>query len=56
MIQDAAVEEVLSSLTAETSALAAKVPDAELPTTAGNYKLVVTKDGDTITYSWVTLS
>ena len=42
-----------TSLAASVAALSAKVPDATLPTTAGNYMLKVTVDGSKKTYSYV---
>lgn len=46
------VDAVASSVTA----LAAKVPNATLPTSAGSYKLVVSVSEDVVTYTWEALA
>ena len=62
VLQDPAAEEAIKEVSGAASttataltALTAKVPDAELPTTAGNYQLTVAMDGETITYSWTAI-
>lgn len=42
-----------TTLATAVAALSAKVPNATLPTSAGNYMLKVEVSGSTVTYSWV---
>ena len=52
---DTTLATTVSGLSETVNTLSAKVPNATLPTAAGNYQLTVAVDGETVTYSWTAI-